>query len=80
MKTTKTVKIETNIENIVLGIWDDEKEEFFSFDEMEREKVLVILSINEKFLETLEMFVGDLKDNLMTDLKDIWKRLDNAGI
>ena len=78
---TKTV-ITTETSNITFGYWDTEKEEFVPIEYAENSIELGAQKLNcsPELLEAMDMFATNIRDIISEDLRDIWKRLDGAGI
>ena len=79
MKTT--TRVTCDIDGLALGWWDEEKENFIPVkSQNDVEKAALVLGCSEKMVDTLGMLVESIKESVGGDLRDIWKRLDEAGI
>lgn len=80
MKTT--TRVTCAIDSLVLGWWDEEKEQFVPIitSQKDIEKATLVLGCSEKMLDTLIILTESIRDAIGGDLRDIWKRLDKAGI
>lgn len=79
MKTT--TRVTCDIDSLVLGWWDEEKEKFIPItSQNDVEGATVVLGCSEKMLDTLSILTESIRDAIGGDLRDIWKRLDRAGI
>ena len=79
MKTT--TRVICDIDSLVLGWWDEEKDEFIPIlSQDEVQAASAILGCSEEMLDTLIMLTDSIKEVVGSDLRDIWKRLDGAGI
>lgn len=77
MRTVTIVRVDSEIEKLQLGWWNDEKEEFTPIEgPTDFEEAATILGCSEKMLESLDMLVDYLKELIGKDLRDIWERLD----
>lgn len=83
MKTDTTVTITSETQDLQFGYWDMEGEEFIPIEGMndeERQRAAELLGCSPVLLDALEMFAETIADRVGMDLRDIWKRLDAAGI
>ena len=83
METQVTVKIESATQGLQFGYWKMETEEFIpieGMDKEERRRAAELLGCSPVLLDALEMFAETIADVVGLDLRDIWKRLDAAGI
>lgn len=73
METLK--KIDTQTNHLIFGYMDGE-----DFIELEDEdfikEFLKRKDWKEKLIDSINMLIADIKDNVGGDLKDIWERLD----
>ena len=83
METQITVKIESATQSLQFGYWKMETEEFIpiaGMDDEERKQAAELLGCSPVLVDALEMFAETVVDLVGLDLRDIWKRLDAAGI
>lgn len=79
MKTT--TRVTCDIDGLTLGWWNEEKEKFILIKSQSDVKgAALVLDCSEKMIDTLDMLVESIKESVGGDLRDIWKRLDKAGI
>lgn len=76
MKTMVKTTIESNIQKLKFGIWNEELEEFIPLDALNEQEASELLKAEGALVQTLVMFAEDLRMNLHQDLSDIWSRLD----
>ena len=83
METKTTVKITSAIQDLQFGYWEMETEEFIpiaGMDEEERQRAAELFGCSPVLVDALEMFAETVADVVGLDLRDIWKRLDAAGV
>ena len=72
MKTQE--EIVTRTENVSFGWFDNE--EFIELDEESKAELTKREDFKERIIEAIEFCFYDLRDAVIEDLNDIWKRLD----
>ena len=83
METQTTVRITSATQDLQFGYWNMETEEFVpiaGMDKEERQQAAELLGCSPVLLDALEMFAETIADVVGSDLSDIWKRLNVAGI
>jgi hypothetical protein len=86
MRTNTVVRIESATQDLEFGVWisDEEGEgEFVSLHGMDAEeaaRMAEVLGCSTALVDALVMFAETIADLVGSDLCDIWKRLDAAGI
>lgn len=81
MKTTITTRVTCDIDDLVFGWWDEEREQFVPIKSQDDvEAAIVALGCSEKMLDALSLLVDSIKDFVGNDLRGIWARLDATGI
>lgn len=79
MKTITKVEVEKELDDLEVGWWNPEKEEFIPFAEMSEEAKKELCAredFRQIILYTLEQFCTEILRTIGTDLESIWKRLD----
>lgn len=64
-------------ENVCFGWFDGE--EFLEMDEKTKAELLKRKDFKEKMIEAVEFCFYDLRNAVLEDLEDIWKRLDRIA-
>ena len=83
MKTEIKVTIRSDMESLVFGYWDEEQQEFIPLDGTDKdvqERAAELFGCTPALIEALIMFAEQIVDVVGLDLRDIWRRLDNAKI
>ena len=75
METVKTSKVICKMDDLDFGYWDDESETFVGL-EKDAPAVQNRFELSDKALESIIMFVADIKELIGGDLAEIWRRLD----
>lgn len=81
MKTVKSTRITCSLDGLVFGWWDAEKEQFIPIKSQDiGETERAVMGCSETLLEALIMLTESIKDTVGLDLRQIWRRLDEAGV
>ena len=81
MKTVTSTKVVCEIDKLTLGWWNEEQDKFIPIESQDDyEKAAIALGCSEKMLDTLVTLIASIQATIGTDLRDIWKRLDKAGL
>jgi transcriptional regulator NrdR family protein len=81
VKTKKTVQ--AHVDNIEFGYWDMKTQTFMPVDVTLQGNVdaaAKAIKCSELLIDTLGLLTRSIKEQISQDLKDIWRRLDEAGI
>ena len=71
--------IKTKTEELQFGIYDDKREEFIPIaDYDDAKQVAKEFDINETILKLFVDVIEDIKEYVVSDLKDIWQRLNSV--
>lgn len=80
MRTIQRVKTKT-LDDIAFGYWDEENEQFVPVEtQNDISRAAGLLGITVEMMKALVLFASLVRDAVSSDLIDIWKRLDKAGI
>lgn len=83
MKTRIIKRIETETNDLNIGYWDMEDEEFVSLHSMNDDELNAaakLIGLSPIGASMLIMFADDIREKVGSDLASIWERLDKAGI
>ena len=75
MRTTVITKIETKLDDLEFGYWDEEAQTFVGV-ERNHQEVQDKFNLSDDAISSLTMFLADVKELIASDLADIWERLD----
>ena len=72
METVRSEKIVAELDKLAFGYWDDEGGDFVT----DADEVKAYLGLSDRAYDSIQMFVGDIKEYVGKDLKDIWEWLE----
>ena len=78
MKTE--TKVTAEIDRLVFGYWDEDKEEFVelrTLDSSKEAEIAEIFGCSPLLVDALIMLTEGIADAVGQDLKDIWKKLNS---
>lgn len=78
MKTVE--KIEKETDELAIGWFDEETQEWFDFEDMTEEELKAFCArkdFRELLVEAVKQFCVQVRETLSVDLESIWKRLDH---